>query len=68
LGNGHGRNTTRLGTGDHLALGLGEVIEEDELRDLGGLSGTGFTNEDKDLGLLVELQEFIAGRTEKCIC
>jgi hypothetical protein len=49
-----------LRTSDHFALGLGEVIVEDELRDLRSLSGTSLTNEDKDLGLLVELQELIS--------
>jgi hypothetical protein len=46
LGDGHGGHTTGLRTGNHFALGLGQVIEQDELRDLRGLSGTGLTNED----------------------
>jgi hypothetical protein len=40
---------------------LGKVIEEDELGNLSGLSGTGLTNEDQDLRLLIKLQELIAG-------
>jgi hypothetical protein len=65
LSDGHGSHTTRLGTGDHLALRLGEVIEQDELRDLGSLSGTGLTDEDQNLRLLVELKELITAREKK---
>jgi len=43
-------------------LGLGKVVEQDELRNLSGLSGTGLTNEDQNLRLLVELQELITAQ------
>ena len=39
---------------------MGKLIIDNILGDLSRLSGTGLTNEDEDLGLLVELEEFIA--------
>ena len=57
LRHGHGSYSPRLRTRDHLAVEMWEVIIEDELWDLGRLSGTRLTDEDQDLGLLVELEE-----------
>jgi hypothetical protein len=46
-----------LGTGNHFAPQLREIIEKDELRDLRCLSRTRLTDEDENLVLLVKLQE-----------
>jgi hypothetical protein len=59
LRDGHGGDSTRLGTGDELAGELGEFIVNDVLGDLGCLSGTGLTNEDKDLGLVILFKELL---------
>jgi hypothetical protein len=44
-----------LGTGNHFAPQLREIIEEDELRDLRCLSRTRFADEDENLVLMVKL-------------
>ena len=53
-------DSARLRTGDHLTALLGQVVIEDELRDLCRLSGTCLTDEDEDLRLLVQLEKLVA--------
>ena len=60
LGNRHGRHSSGLGTGDELAVRVGELVVEDVLGNLGGLSGTRLTDEDEDLGVVVHVEELLA--------
>ena len=55
--NRHGGHTTRLCTCHHLALGLRQIVIQNELRDLCRFTGTSLTDEDQNLRLLVKLEE-----------
>jgi hypothetical protein len=48
-----------LCTSNQLSVEVGKVIEENELRDLSGFSRTRFTNKNKNLGLMEEVEKLL---------
>jgi hypothetical protein len=63
LGGGRGGDTARLGVADQALLAAAQF--QADLRQLGGLAGTGFAGDDDDLVVLQRLGDFVAAAGDR---